>query len=1035
MRSKFKWIFTLLMALTMQFSFAQEKTITGTVSDASGPLPGVNVVVQGTTRGVQTNFDGSYSIKAKEGEKLVYSFMGMGTVTKVVGASSVMNATMQDDAATQLKEVVVTAVGIKKRQDAITSENQVVKAKEITQAANPNVVQSLTGKVSGLQINTTSSGVAATTKVVLRGARSISSSNEALVVIDGAISNIATLQQIAPELIDNVNVLKGAQGAALYGSDGVNGVIIVNTKKGSKGDKLSVNVNSAVDFSSIAYMPQSQLRYGQGWDGTFSSFENGSWGPEFDGSMQPVGLPQPDGTYFMAPYSPIKDHMKNFFKNGTIYQNGISLSGGDINSGYFNFGANRTQNDFVVEGDELKQNSFLFRAGKKIGKWSLEGNVNYITQDIKQVGQGTINASLYDDLLNTASNIPVELFSAGINSSHWNVYYLSPYWRIKNQREFRETNRFTAGVTLGYEINKNIDVSYLANLRLNNFANMNYDNGFVDTYSATYGARGKGFVSQYFKGNQSDRIYYGDLLVNFNYNLTDNISLKANLGNNLQDTRQEFVNQGGTNLEVPGIYNMSNVLNPAQPSTLDNRTVQKRKIGVFANIDLGYKDYLFLNLTGRNDWSSVFAKNNNSYFYPSAGVSFVPTKAFGLEDSFLNYAKVTANYTRVGNDNGVQPYDINKVVALGDGFPFANNSYVLDRTLTNPGITPEFVTTKEVSAKLGFLKDRITLSGSYYVTDTDDLITDVSTSSTTGAFSLLDNVGSMQTKGNEIELGVTPFRSEEPRGFTWDARLSYTHYKSIITKVSADANAVELRNAGIVGIFAEVGEEYPLIKGTSYLRDDYGRVIVDDNGLPTIDNNFKKLGSATPDYILGFNSAISYKGFRLSTTIDYRTGHKFYSNTKSTMAFNGKLIETAENRTGFIMPNSSYDYNGDGSIGADEANGSIVTAAGGTPSYINYVNNFYTGAAENFVLDASALKIRELSLGYTLDPKFTSKLGLEALSFSVNARNFYTWLPKQNKGYNDPETAEGTGNLTSGLAFNNRYPNQKTIGFALNLKF
>ncbi len=1046
MRSKFKWIFTLLLALTMQFSFAQEKTITGKVSDASGPLPGVNVLIKGTKKAVSTSFDGTYSIKAKEGETLIFSFLGMADVSRVVGSDTTVNIVLRENT-TELETVVVTAVGVKKRTDAITSTFQRIKSEEISQASNPSIVQSLAGKVSGLQINVTNSNVSSTSKIVLRGVRSISGNNEALVVIDGAISSSDVLQQLSPDLIDNVTVLKGAQGAALYGSDGVNGVIIVSTKKGGKGDKLSVNVTSSVDFTDIAYVPQSQLRYGQGWDGTHSSFENGSWGPEFDGSIKPVGLVQANGQYFNLPYNPIKDNIKDFFVNGKIYQNGLTLSAGNLDKGYVVFGANRTVNEFVVPGDETKRNSFLFKGGKKIGKWTLEGNVNYITQDFKEAGAGTIQGGIYQDLLNTASNIPVKLFNHGNNENAWNVYFKNPYWYLKNRRTFNSQNRLASNINIGYEFNKNISVTYLANVRMTSANIYRYNNGFVDTYSALYGAGAKNELSNYFKTSTFQREFYGDLILNFDYKLTDNISFKANIGNNMQDRYDQSIRVGGSNLEVAGLYNISNVLNPAAPSTLPSRSTLRRKIGLFGQFDFGYKDFLFLNFTGRQDYTSVFIKENNNFFYPSTGISFIPTKAFsGLSNSFLSYAKLSANYTKVGNDSAIGAYDINEVGNLGNGFPFSNNSYVLDTNVTSKIVKPEFVTTKEIAVNFGFLKDRILLDGAYYITDTDDLITSISTSNTSGLGNLTTNVGKMQTKGYDVDLTISPFKSDN-RGLNWDFKVSYTQFKSIIKKVSDQSKSVELRNAGSVGIFAEEGEEYPLIKGTSFLRDDLGRFVVDANGLPTIDSNFRKLGVASPKYILGFNSSISYKGFKLATTLDYRTGHKFYSATKREFAFNGKLIESAENRYGFILPNSSYDYNGDGVYQANEGNTSVVTGGNGTTSIINYYNNRYTGAAENFVIDATALKVRELALSYSISPDIAKRIGIDGLIFGINARNFYTWLPKQNRGYNDPETDEGNDdainegraaartNLTSGLAFTNRYPTQSSYGFSVNLKF
>jgi TonB-linked SusC/RagA family outer membrane protein len=1027
MRSKFKWIFTLLLALSMQFSFAQEKTVTGVVSDATGPIPGANVVVKGTARGTQTDIDGKYSISANPGDVLMFSYVGMQDSNATVGAANVYNATLSEGIL--LENVVVTALGIKRKADAITSSYSVVKSEELNEAANPNAVQALIGKVSGLQINTTNSGIGGESRVVFRGSRSMTGNNQALIVIDGAISTLATFEQIPPQLIESVNAMKGAQGAALYGSDGVNGVIVVTTKKGSEGEKLKVSLSSSVDFTEVAYLPQRQLRYGQGWDGFHATQENGSWGPEFDGTLQPTGLPQADGTYIMAPYKAIKDNYKQFFQKGAIFQNNITLSGGSLDKGYVVFSANRNVTDFIVKDDELKRNSFLFKAGKKTGKWTVEGNINYISESTKNSGSG-----LYDDLLQTPSNIPVSQFSEGLNQHHWTVYYLSPYWLRDNDRESHKEDKLAATVTLGYEFNKNISVSYLANLRLDMLSNEYHENEYIDTISEIYGSQSNSVTSSYSTDASFNRRFYGDLLINFDYDLTDDLSFTANIGNNIQDQFYKVNQVGGLDLEIPGIYNLNNVLSPYTPAQLTNQIQTKRKIGVFGNIDLGYKDYLYLNVTGRNDWSSVFDSSNSSFFYPSAGLSFLPTTAFaGIKGDVLNYAKVLVNYTKVGNDSGVGIYAIDALGSLGLGSPFGGaNSYVQQLQPTDQYIRPEFVTTKEAALNLGFFHDRVTLDGSYYITDTDDLITRISTSAASGLYNNLTNIGEMQTKGFEIDLGLTPFKSKEKDGFRWDANFNLTSYKSVIKKVSDEASEVSLRQPyDFVGIFAVEGEAFPLIKGTTYQRDDQGRVIVDANGNPSIDPTMKKLGKVDPDYILGLNTSFSYKGIRLSATMDFRTGGKFYSDVKRNLSWTGQLIESAENRSGFIMPNSSV-LNAD--TGLYDANTSVVTGGGSVTNLINYYGSYYSVTGENLVIDATAFKLRELALSYSVPESFLAKTSLSSVTFGVQARNLFTWLPKENRFYNDPETSETTGNA-GGLAFTDRYPVQKSYGFSVNLTF
>lgn len=1025
----------------MQFSFAQEKTVTGTVTDGSLPLSGANVR-NSSGGGVSTDADGKFAIKAKSGDKLTVSYKGYETQIITVGGSNSYNVKMKSAVET-LADVVVVGLNQSKKKAAVTSTNQEIKASELNKASAPNAVQALVGKVSGLQINTTSSGVASENRVVLRGNRSMNGNNQALVVIDGAISNLGVLQQIAPESIASMNVLKGAQGAAIYGSDGVNGVIIVNTVKGS-GDKFKVNFKSSVDLSTIAYLPTRQLRYGQGWDGLHASQENGSWGPEFDGTMQPVGLMQADGTFIVAPYSPIKDNYKKFFQTGALYQNTINISGGNLEKGYATLSLNNYKNDFVVKGDLLKRNSVLLKAGKKLGKFSLEGNINYISESINQS-----DSDLYSNLLQTASNIPIEQFENVGNDHHWTTYYNNPYWLRDNQRRNRFNNYFAGIINLGYEINKNISVTYLANLRINNSDYNFYNNEYRDNVATIYGGRARNVVGEFLTGTSVSRSYYGDLIFNFNYKLSEDFSLKALLGNNLQDIYSKANEVGGTNFAVPGIYNFSNMQNPylststvlsdsSGSASLTNAWSNRRKVSVFSEATLSYKDYLFLNATFRNDWSSVFDAKARSFLYPSVGLSFLPLKSFGVESNTLNYLKLYANWTRVGNESIVSAYRTNQLGALGIGYPFnGSNSYVQQISQTNKFIKPEFMTTTEFGLNSAFFNDRLTLDASYYITDTDDLITNISTSNPTGLNLLLTNIGKMQTKGYEIDLGFTPIKSKDQDGFRWDNKISLTHSKSIVKKVSDEANQVALRAPySWVGIYAQEGEAFPTIKGTQYLRDDYGRIIVDGNGNPTIDPTLKVLGTANPDYIIGFTPSMSYKGFKLSATMDYRGGknYKFYSDVKRTLAWTGQLVESAENRGGFVMSNSSYDYNGNGTIEANESNTNVVTGGGSTASFINYYNSYYQQTGENLVIDASAFKLREVSLTYSLSKKMLTNTFFNNISISVNSRNPLSIFAKQNRNYNDPESSETTGNV-SGLAFLDRYPPQATYGFSINVGF
>ena len=1060
MKLKFNGFLALLVVLITQITFAQDIAVTGVVQDQTGlPVPGVNVLIKGTTTGTQTDFDGKFKISAARGQVLVFSFLGLKSVE--MAASTNMTVKMADDAV-QLEGVVITALGIRKNKDQLTSAQQVVNNRELTQAANPNVIQSLTGKISGLQINNSTGGVNGTQRIQFRGSRSITGSNEALIVIDNAISTAAVLQQLPPETIESVNAVKGPQGAALYGEQGANGVLIVTTKKGTKSEKLSVSVNSTVDFETISFVPERQTKYGQGWNGAVDRYENGGWGAPFDGSMQEVGLTQADGSTIMSPYSAIKDNWKQFYKTGVTTQNSVTLNAGGEDA-YALLTASNVNTEFIVKGDELNRNSFLFKAGKKIGKLRIEGNVNYAAQKTQQANAEDNRNGILHTLYMSASNIPISRFENS-GTQGWTAYYKNPYWVRDNNRLERNQTTLNAIASLSYEINKNISLQYTGNLRLNSNHGMSYINGYDDLVEE--GGASVSQTSEYYSNQASTRNYYGDLLLNLNYMLTDKISLKANIGNNVQDATFRITSQGGTNLDIPGWYHINNILSPAKASQLDNRYVRSRKVAYFGNLDLAYDDYLFLNGTARVESSSTIRKEDRTIFYPSVGLSFIPTKAFdNIKGDVLNYMKLSASVVQIGSSGAVNPYAINNTAGIPVGFPYGDNSsYLVNTAQTAADIKPETVVTKEVGVSLGFFNDRITIDAAAYTADTDDLITRANTSSASGIRSLLSNVGKLKTDGFEIDLGITPIRTEN---FKWDLRGSFTTYKTVVKELANGVDEIALftsnstRNADgfavsniASGIYAVVGEEFPMIKGTTYLRDDAGNVIIGANGMPQISSTFNNLGKVTPDYILGLSTSVEYKGFRLSAVMDYRTGNKVISESKYDLTWTGHLEESADfdRDLGFIYP---------GSVIADPANpGSyidnataatpIVSAAGYGPNgIINYYDRL-SKAGEHNVIDASAFRVRELALSYDVPARFLEKTGLTGVKFGVNARNPFIVLAKSNKGYGDPESdnilrsassntaLRASGNTSAngvGYMGVGNYPSTRTFGASVNLTF
>ena len=981
----------------------------------------------------------------------------------VVSAQKVQDTTKT----TQIEEVVVTgALGIKKKSDAITSAQQLVGTKELNQAAAPSAVQALTGKVSGLKITNINSSVNPDYNIVLRGAKSVTGSNQALVVIDNSISTASVLSALPPEAIESINIVKGLQGSALYGSQGVNGVIIVTTKKGVKSEKIQFNLTSAVEVSQAFMFPKVQTKYGKGvQDTSYSSvdyggtnyvpWENTSWGPSYSGvlggQLVPTGLPQADGSFINQRYAPVSNHFSKFFKNGVNFQNGLSLNVGGPDS-YAFLSMNRIDNDFVVQDDKLKQNNFLFKAGKKFDKLRIDGQFNYISRVVNQT-----NAGLYDDLLQMPTLNDVRMYKNSGIPGYLTAYATNPYWTVQHER-LNSTMEYLNGiVSLQYDFNKNINVSYTGNLSLSKTEEQNHNDGY-NTSVYEYPNVGVPYIdgahpsdlgladvaSYYYNRNYTDRRYYGDLMLNFNYNLTDDLNLKFNLGNNIQDRAWNARSVGGSGLIIPGWYSVNNISSLALSTDtaqkedggyMDNYNRRTRTYAFFGNLDLAFKDYLFVNGTYRYEQSSLFSSNingefkNKAYPYYSAGLSFIPTKAFDFGGNVLTYMKIAPSFTRVGNAN-LSPYEVNPTGNVAAGYPFNVPSYVLNTSVTNPNIKPEYFTSMELTTALGFFNDRITLEGSIYQSTTKDLIIASVPSSATGLTSYVDNIGDAKTKGFDIDLGLVPIKTEN---FTWNLRAYFSKSKTTLESLRSGASRVSLLtySSPSVGIAGVVGENLYSIVGSSYVKDPNGNIVVNSNGVPIIDSNVKVLGNVNPDYTMGLTTSFKYKGLSLSAVMDYRKGGKFVSFTKGLLAFTGGLEQTAEQdrENGYVVPNSVQLVNGQYVTNTTAAYGADYS---GAVTYWTGSNFRRTG--ENLLVDATFFKVREIALSYDLPKSVLGSTFVNGVTLSLYARNPIAIYAKSNRNFADPETSNYAGNL-SGIAATTQYPTTRVFGFKLNATF
>jgi TonB-linked SusC/RagA family outer membrane protein len=969
----------------------------------------------------------------------------------VVNAQQVPNDTIREG---NIGEVVITgALGITKKADAQTAAVQVISSDQITAASNPSAIFSLQGKVSGVSITNTNSSVTGTPKIQIRGMRSLTGNNNALVVIDNVISSAAALQQLSPELIESMNILKGSQAAALYGSDGVNGVVLVNTKKGSKG-RMRVTYNGSMDFESVLNTPDRQRNYGQGWYGGKINVENGSWGAAFNGPLggQTVGYGIPlydfngdghidvnanddaatpdDPAMIQSTYAPFgKNNVKDFFKIGTVMQNGVTANVGDENS-YLLMSLDHLQREFVVPDDKVKRLSAFLKAGTKFGKWNFDAIVNYTRQTTN-----TTDSNLYEDLLQSSVDIPITKYKDYTDNAYaWNIFYQNPYWAIKHQRYNTTTDRLNLIGTVGYKINKNIDVLYRSNLQYVG----SFSNQWNDGWTSTLVTDAAAINSSYSQSSASQSKYYGDLLVNFNYDLTDDLNMKLNLGHNFQNFSYNTTSAGGTGLIIPNLYQIWNLSNPTNPYNLDNTRGSYNSQAVFANLDLGFKDYLFLTATARNEWNSVLPEGERSYFFPSVGVSFIPTKAFDFGGETLSYLKLYGNISGTANASSVGNYSIRNYFGLGAGFPFTPSgglSFLVPTSQTDQNIRPEKVSKKEVGLSFGLFNNRILLNGAVYQDDTTDMITNRTTSAASGIGSLLTNVGKLRNRGIDADITVTPLKSQD---FRWDIGANFTTYEMEVLDVAPDTDRVAIGGTTLVGIYAIKGMKGLQLMGTDFVRDDQGRVIVDaTTGRPSVTSTLQNLGTVNSKYQWGFNTSINYKGFKLTATADWRIGGKITTEILQNMAFNGTLPDSGnfDREAGFIMPNSSYlsggQYVNNTNVFYQIAGGTGNSLYDGVEYY--YQQQFGTVGA-NQVVSASYFKLREVALSYTFSSDVLGNSGINSLTLGVHARNPFVKYSDSNKNYVDPESAYTTGNA-QGYATVGQYPSIKSYGFSVNVNF
>ena len=1035
--------FSFVFALST--AWAQERNISGKVTspEDGSALPGVNVVLKGTTNGTVTDIDGNFRLSVPtSGGTLVFSFIGLASQEMQVGDRAVIDVQLASDVK-QLSEVVVTALGIEKSAKSLGYSVGKVRNEELTQARAINVATALSGKVAGLQISTVNNGVNPTTRITLRGNRSFTGDNQALIVVDGTQVPIDVMNSLNPNDIESVSVLKGAGAAALYGADASNGALIITTKKG-------VNQAPKVTFSNtsynenISFLPKFNTGFGSGteqYSRVYIPFENQSYGPAYDGKTVDIGRPLEDGTTQQTTYSDKGDERKKSFNTGTTVQNDISLAGGDKTSSYF-VSLQDVNSSGIVPGDLGRRTTVRMNAGKTFDKFKTSFNISYADRTINRT-----TSDFYFLLLNQTGQVPASTYSNwrpyknpngslnGANpNNYYNDYYPNPFMDKDVNRATDKIGQLVGNIQLEYQFTDWFSAMYRIGV-----TNTVTDSKFTQekyTYSTFAKQSGKYIASQDYTGNSIAQITNAsrtvqDFLLTFKKKF-GTFTTNLILGNTVRDEYSRFVATGANSLVIPGTYNAGNRV--GEPAAGDNLS-QRRLIGTYGDLNIGYKDYLFLHVTGRNDVYSTLSTQNNSFFYPGADIAFVATDAIpALKDNnILSYLKVTASASKVGNVN-ITPYQLQNVFNPGGGFPYGSLAgFSLGNTFFDPNLKPEFTNSYEVGTDMAFFDSKLNVELAYYTQETTNQTVRIDIAASTGYANAYVNAGSMKNSGFEASIKATAIRTAN---FKWTVGVNYSGIDTQVSSLYGDLKNINISNFyGLTGdaslgqVFAEIGQQYPVLKTVSYARDPQGRVVVDKTtGYPLKDANLTIQGQLNPKTKFGVTTALRYKGITLSALAEYRGGYVIYHGLASSMWFTGtSSATTAYGRERFVFPNSSIK---DDVTGAYTANTTVATLDGGLGAWDTNLRNF----GENFVTSASFWKIREVSLTWDIPKTMLAKTKfLNAASIGFVGRNLLTLLPSSNI-YTDPEFANSTTNAV-GLNNTANTPPTRSYGFNVSITF
>ncbi|SFS69878.1 SusC/RagA family TonB-linked outer membrane protein [Lutibacter maritimus] len=1060
MNRSYKILLSLMFVLGTCISiYGQEKTVEGTVvSEESGPLPGVNVIIKGSKTGSLTDFDGKYSIKAKIGDILQYSYVGYYTKEIVVGTSNIIDVTLKVES-NVLEEVVITAFGQTRQKRSTGYAATIVSAEQLTQVTTNNPFESLSGKIAGVDI-TAPAQPGASTKVIIRGFSSIKGSNSPLYIVDGSpINNSANgsnsvnrsfdggtgINDLDPNNIASVNVLKGAAATALYGSRGSTGVIVITTKKGKSNSKIAVDINSSLEFAEVSRIPHMQNEFGQGWNGinydglptggTGASNQNGSWGPAFTGQIRLWGHIV-NNSQQLKPYSALPNNVKDFYTIGDTYTNSVRLSGGGANSD-FALGFTNTDSDGVVptDADGYKRKALSFNGGLGNDKFKVRTAINFIKKDQNAVNTGQGDAAgqgntFSQELIQVPRDISIldlkDYQNNVFNSNDWfyTPYASNPYWTINENSTNIKSNRVFGNVNLSYQLSSKFSASWQMSMDMTNQKTKSY--GAVVKYSQGSAQQllGTTPIVGGVTESQVERLEYDTFgVINYNFDVNNDLNIVANVGATFNQRSSDFLGATISILDIPNYYELSN---SAVPPIITQNNTLRRTYGVFASATGSYKNRYFLSLTGRNDWSSTLPVANNSYFYPSVSLSGIV-----LEDN-NSFLKLRGGFAQVANDTN--PYNTESTLTQANGaayfgnisFPIDGvNSFELSGQLGNNTLLPEITTEYEVGLEGRFFNSRISVDAAYYDKQTNDLLIDRLLPRSTGYSQVTGNFADVSNKGVELLLSGFPVRTND---LSWEVTYTFTKNRNKITDLRG-LDKLLINSAYATNFYAEIGRPLGVFRFAGAETNSSGQIVVNSGtGLPVLGTEEQELGTSERDFVMGLQNSFKYKNITLSIGLDYKKGGKMYSYTNRLLNFTGNAISTTyNNRRPFIIPNSVND-NGDGTY---SENTTPVNFAGVT----NYFGAGSNPAYEAYhTIDKTFVRLRDLSLSYVFPASFTDKMKLSKFSVTLYGKNLALWTPEENP-YVDPEISTYGSDLASEFGEFAGNPAQRSYGMSFKVSF